>query len=88
MLKTREGVDILREIKTDESVAPAQAMKILENSYVGPLPTASSALSPAEALASRDAQPIYRNGHRVNADPLQARLGAARSRMRGVIGLR
>lgn len=90
MLKTPEGVDILREIATDKEVAPREVRQILENSFVGPLPTRGTtapSLSPAEALASRGAQKTYRNGRQVDLDPLQSRLNNARGRMRGLMGI-
>jgi flagellar biogenesis protein FliO len=98
MLKTPEGVDILREIKTTGNVAPAQARQILQDSFVGRLPTktpqanpfASAAIhdmSPAEALAMRGSAAVSRRSGSAGTDPLQQRLGSARDRMRTVMGM-
>ena len=96
MLKTPEGVDILREIKTSENVAPAQARQILQESFVGQLPkkprysrvehaAAMDNLSPAEALAMGGSSASPRR--RSSTDPLQDRLNSARARMRHVMGV-
>ena len=96
MLKTPEGVDILREIKTSESVAPAEARQILHESFVGHLPrkpkgsrveraASLSDLSPAEALAMGNGVTTPRR--KPAGDPLQERLNSARARMRQVMGV-
>ena len=98
MLKTPEGVDILREIKTSQNVAPAEARKILHESFVGQLPTkpkgsrveraaSMDSLSPAEALAMGAGASFSKQTRRSDHDPLQARLGSARARMRQVMGV-
>ena len=95
MLKTKEGVDILREIHTGAEVAPAEARQILHDSFVGHLPKKTrgsrveaaagmSELSPAEALAMGGAPIPFRRP--ANTDPLQDRLSSARERMRRVMG--